>query len=148
MAFYRRHEFNMTYARQYPGIGDLQEYHAAFSTFCNSHVATSLDTEQLQLIANESIAWKAFWSGAHELERGNSMVCDQCLELARFLLPTIRESRAWKRLTLKRRFGSWAYSAWDRLRFTGRVDPQGTSTFGMRTIGWWPNSLQNPRVLA
>jgi glycosyltransferase involved in cell wall biosynthesis len=138
-AFYRRHESNMTYLRQYPGVGDLSEYSKAFASVLDTQANRIENLEELRTIAKSSVAWKAFWSGALELERGNLAVSEKCLAFAQTLYPSITTTRSWYRMQWKRFFGAWFFAAIKRLRGESKHVASQLKLMKPKQIGWWPD---------
>ena len=138
-AFYRRHESNMTYLRQYPGVGDLIEYSKAFASVLNTQANRIENLEELRTIAESSVAWKAFWSGAIEFERGNLAVSEKCLSLAQTLYPSITNTRSWHRMQWKRFLGAWVFATMKRLRGESEHVASQLKLMKPKQIGWWPD---------
>ena len=84
------------------------------------------------------MAWKAFWSGALELERGNLAVSEKCLAFAQTLYPSITTTRSWYRMQWKRFFGAWFFAAIKRLRGESEHVASQLKLMTPKQIGWWP----------
>jgi hypothetical protein len=129
----------MTYLRQYPGVGDLSEYSKAFASVLDTQANRIENLEELRTIAKSSVAWKAFWSGALELERGNLAVSEKCLAFAQTLYPSITTTRPWYRLQWKRFLGARVFAAINRLRGESEHVANQLKLMTPKQIGWWPD---------
>ena len=102
-AFRRYHSHQMY--RTYAPLADVQQREAAFETLLREHQHQLADAEALGVMVRAALADAAFWIASGAFDVGDVRTCQQGLEYALALDPTLNQGRSWTRLAWKRRLG-------------------------------------------
>jgi hypothetical protein len=127
-ALYRQHAVNMhiEYERS---IRYLQQRRGAFDVLFDAYGNGLPDAAALRDRVRRVIASEAFWRAGRAFERGDASACREALAFAADTDASIRRSRAWRTLTVKRLLGPRVWSTleptvtWMRHRLPGRTGP-------------------------
>jgi hypothetical protein len=105
-AYKRMHGQNMQVEFVDRVLPDLRQRLAAVEAFAANDGHLSNDSTNLVAMARKAVASEAFWAASRAFDRGEGEQCDQLLAAASQWDASLPSSRAWSRLTWKRRLGS------------------------------------------
>lgn len=140
LAYKRTHDTNMSIAYAARPLGDFRERLDACRELLGER--TDLDARAPTLAeAHELIGRQVFWWASGLADAGENAACDEALELAAELAPSMRGSAAWKKLRLKRALPAGLRGALTSLadRLRGIAPPAPIAATPTRKIGWWPD---------
>jgi GT2 family glycosyltransferase len=109
-AFRRLHPGSMS--GEYSLLGRLREHKRAFDAHLDADCPLP-DVEWFRARVHATLGRQAFWLAAHAFDNGDGQTCEACLAFAVATDPSVRSTRSWRRLALKRRLGA---RAWGMLR--------------------------------
>jgi hypothetical protein len=101
--FYRRHSNNMSL--EYQDLADLRQRLMAFESLCVNYAHRIPDHADIIRTARQRIAHSAFWAADAAFMRGADASADTFLAFARSIDPELPQSRAWRRLRVKKLLG-------------------------------------------
>ena len=102
-AFKRMHGMNMQ--ERFREVEDLKQRQRAFECACADARALLADTARYAGLVRRSLALEAFWKASADFDRGRPADCDEWLNFATRLDPSIVQSAQWRRLAIKQRLG-------------------------------------------
>jgi glycosyltransferase involved in cell wall biosynthesis len=108
-AYKRCHSNNMQIEYVRHAMGDLKQRMAAFESFYKQDGWRLQNAAQLLGKSRQTIATQAFWAASEAFDRGADAQCQDLLELAHALDPTLPRQRQWRRMVWKRRMGARAW---------------------------------------
>jgi hypothetical protein len=106
-AFRRLHPSSMSC--NYSLLGRLEEHKRAFDAHFEKDCPLA-DVDRYRTRLYTTLGRQAFWLGARAFDEGDAETCEACLAFARAADPTVESMRSWRRLELKRRLGTRAWS--------------------------------------
>jgi GT2 family glycosyltransferase len=118
-ALRRLHHASLSFS--YSLLGRLEEQKRAFDAHFDRDCPLP-DTDALRKRVYGTLASQAFWLGAQAFDRGDVQTCDASLAFALATDPPIGSTQAWRRLAVKRRLGT---RAWSWLRPLSGLIPRG-----------------------
>jgi glycosyltransferase involved in cell wall biosynthesis len=118
-AFRRVHPASLSF--KYSLLERLEEQRRGFDVHLDRDCPLP-DAASFRSRVHATLATQAFWLGAHAFDQGNIQTCEACLDFALDTDPSIRSSRSWRRLAVKRRLGA---RAWGWLRPLSGLVPRG-----------------------
>jgi glycosyltransferase involved in cell wall biosynthesis len=113
-AVYRRHGSNMSLSYYVAGelvLPDLEERAAVFEAFFDGAANRLFDLPRLRVKTVGALAEEAVWAAHFAFEAGHLDTCEKIAGFSAALYPSIRLSRPWVTLALKRRMGLRAWAA-------------------------------------
>jgi glycosyltransferase involved in cell wall biosynthesis len=108
-AYYRMHGQNMS--EDYRHLRDFIERKAVFDSFFQEYGNYIPGGRKLQRLATRGLAEHAFWTASKVFEGPTPSDCDRYLDFALQLCPSLRHSRPWGFLRLKRLLGPQVWSS-------------------------------------
>jgi GT2 family glycosyltransferase len=94
---------------EYSLLARLEEHKRAFDAHLDQDCPLP-DVNWFRTRVHATLAHQAFWLAAHAFDKGDVQTCEACLAFAVTADPSIRSTRSWRRLALKRRLGARAWS--------------------------------------
>jgi glycosyltransferase involved in cell wall biosynthesis len=110
-AYYRMHGQNMS--EGYPALRDLRQRREVFRMFFDGWGGLVPDAARLWATALQNLSREAFWEASKMFDAQQPGLCQELLELSADLDPSIRSTKEWKRLGMKRLVGA---RVWKRLK--------------------------------
>jgi glycosyltransferase involved in cell wall biosynthesis len=110
-ACYRLHDQNMSLYYYDHMVRDLLQRKAVFESLFQEYAHRIRRWEWFRRLADRSLAEQAFWQANKAFDRGELGNCEQCLDFAQKVCPSLRYWPAWWRLRLKQMIGPMALSA-------------------------------------
>ena len=107
--FYRTHGSQMSTG--FRDLRDLKQRKQALDDAAKEWGHAVPNGPAMLAAADPSIADVAFWTGSRAFEAGDDKNCDECLAFAVSVWPGIKNTKSWRRLTLKRKFGAGVWRA-------------------------------------
>ncbi len=109
-ALKRQHARNMQLAYVQPSEGDVLERLMAFERFFDGPASHLNSVDRLRAQIRESLGTELIWRAATAFDAADRKTCDRLMDIASTIAPRIDESRAWRRMEIKRRLGAktWA----------------------------------------
>jgi hypothetical protein len=115
-AHYRQHGQNMSSA--YKALKEVKQHRAAFDALFNRYGLRLPDAARLRKIANEVAGRDAFWAANEAFDRGERMLCEESLAFALETDPSLKDSKQYRRMQLKRTVG---HGTWSVLQAAGKL---------------------------
>lgn len=103
-ALKRMHGMNMQ--ERFRELEDLKQRQRAFECACADARSLVADVPRFNGLVRRSLAMEAFWKASADFDRGRPADCNEWLDTAKRLDPSIVQTGEWRRLAVKQRLGS------------------------------------------
>jgi glycosyltransferase involved in cell wall biosynthesis len=104
-AYYRWHGKNMQVGYVHTDLGDRHHRKAAFDAVFRDCGHLLADCARYRKKVEVVLAEDAFWAASAAFDKGERSACEQLLDVAEHILPSIRRHPSWRRLRWKRLIG-------------------------------------------
>jgi glycosyltransferase involved in cell wall biosynthesis len=109
-AYYRRHANNMSLSFYQRQLADYRQRQLAFEVFFAEYGDLVPGRERLMNLVTRFLAETALWTACHAFDRGDTRICQECLDFALQIYPSISSWSSWSNMRWKQLVGTRIWS--------------------------------------